>query len=339
MFDPFFSVYETLSFQMGYFGKKTDKKWIIELLNSLGLSDKIYSNMRTLSGGMKRRVLLAQALVHKPEVVVLDEPTAGVDVQLRSSIWDLIKKINRAGTTILLTTHYLEEAEQLCNKTAIVNNGNLITSQETKNFFNTSLNKSLLLKIKNKQAIDHLNIKNVKFHDREKIEFSFSNLSEITELLNLLNTKKIEIISFEIKDLDLEKFSYLFKQLKCTILVFTLLKKKLLRFYKLHPNYCSSCATSFLFLIVFSSALSNRVLIGENSYINFNSGLIMMTILQNSFANSSSSLTQSKITGNLIFILLAPLSNFKIFLAYSLASAIRGLVVGLLWAFNSFYLS
>ena len=132
-------------------------------------------------------------------------------MQLRSSIWDLIKKINRAGTTILLTTHYLEEAEQLCNKTAIVNNGNLITSQETKNFFNTSLNKSLLLKIKNKQAIDHLNIKNVKFHDREKIEFSFSNLSEITELLNLLNTKKIEIISFEIKDLDLEKvfLSYL----------------------------------------------------------------------------------------------------------------------------------
>ena len=117
---------------MGYFGKKTDKKWIIELLNSLGLSDKIYSNMRTLSGGMKRRVLLAQALVHKPEVVVLDEPTAGVDVQLRSSIWDLIKKINRAGTTILLTTHYLEEAEQLCNKTAIVNNGNLITVKKLK---------------------------------------------------------------------------------------------------------------------------------------------------------------------------------------------------------------
>lgn len=211
VFDPFFTVYETLSFQLGYFGKKIDQKWISELLDSLGLADKMYSNMRTLSGGMKRRVLLAQALVHKPEVVVLDEPTAGVDVQLRSTIWDLIKKINNDGTTILLTTHYLEEAEQLCNKTAFVNNGNLIANQETKNFFNTSVNKSLLLKIKNEQAVKNLNIKNIQFHSPDKIEFSFSNLSEITDILNLLNSKDIEIVSFEIKEIDLEKIflSYL----------------------------------------------------------------------------------------------------------------------------------
>ena len=211
VFDPFFTVYETLSFQLGYFGKKIDKKWILELLDSLGLANKIYSNMRTLSGGMKRRVLLAQALVHKPEVVVLDEPTAGVDVQLRSTIWDLIKKINNDGTTILLTTHYLEEAEQLCNKTAFMNNGNLIANQETKNFFKTSVNKSLLLTIKNGQAINNLNIKNIHLHSPDEIEFTFSNLSEITDILNLLNSKKIEIINFEIKELDLEKIflSYL----------------------------------------------------------------------------------------------------------------------------------
>ncbi len=211
VFDPFFTVYETLSFQLGYFGKKIDTKWILELLDSLGLANKMYSNMRTLSGGMKRRVLLAQALVHKPEVVVLDEPTAGVDVQLRSTIWDLIKKINNDGTTILLTTHYLEEAEQLCNKTAFVNNGNLIANQETKNFFKTSVNKSLLLTIKNGQAINNLNIKNIHLHSPDKIEFTFSNLSEITDILNLLNSKKIEIINFEIKELDLEKIflSYL----------------------------------------------------------------------------------------------------------------------------------
>ena len=211
VFDPFFTVYETLSFQLGYFGKKIDKKWILELLDSLGLANKIYSNMRTLSGGMKRRVLLAQALVHKPEVVVLDEPTAGVDVQLRSTIWDLIKKINNDGTTILLTTHYLEEAEQLCNKTAFVNNGNLIANQETKNFFKSSANKSLLLTIKNSQAINNLNMKNIHLHSPDKIEFTFSNLSEITDILNLLNSKKIEIINFEIKELDLEKIflSYL----------------------------------------------------------------------------------------------------------------------------------
>ena len=103
---------------------------------------------------------------------MLDEPTAGVDVQLRSTIWDLIKKINNDGTTILLTTHYLEEAEQLCNKTAFVNNGNLIANQETKNFLKLT-NKSLLLKIKNGQAINNLNIKNIHFHSPERLNLLF----------------------------------------------------------------------------------------------------------------------------------------------------------------------
>ncbi|MBU6467385.1 MAG: ABC transporter ATP-binding protein, partial [Burkholderiales bacterium] len=118
VFDPFFSVREALRFQSGYFGVEHNEAWIDELLHSLGLADKAQANMRQLSGGMKRRVLVAQALVHKPPIIVLDEPTAGVDVELRQTLWQFIAKLNRQGHTVLLTTHYLEEAEALCNRIA-----------------------------------------------------------------------------------------------------------------------------------------------------------------------------------------------------------------------------
>ncbi|MFO1269883.1 MAG: ABC transporter ATP-binding protein, partial [Rubrivivax sp.] len=113
VFDPFFSVRETLRIQGGYFGVHDNDAWIDELLANLGLADKADANMRQLSGGMKRRVLVAQALVHKPPVIVLDEPTAGVDVELRQTLWQFIARLNREGHTVLLTTHYLEEAEAL----------------------------------------------------------------------------------------------------------------------------------------------------------------------------------------------------------------------------------
>ena len=123
VFDPFFSVREALKIQSGYFGVKHNDDWIDELLHSLGLADKAQANMRQLSGGMKRRVLVAQALVHKPRVIVLDEPTAGVDVELRQTLWQFIAKLNKQGHTVLLTTHYLEEAEamqQLVNPIVVV---------------------------------------------------------------------------------------------------------------------------------------------------------------------------------------------------------------------------
>ena len=128
VFDPFFSVREILEIQAGYFGKSIQEvsDWIDRLLEGLKLSDKASANMRTLSGGMKRRVLIAQALVHKPPVVILDEPTAGVDVELRSSLWQFVKTLHQEGHTIVLTTHYLEEAEQLCDRIGIINHGELI---------------------------------------------------------------------------------------------------------------------------------------------------------------------------------------------------------------------
>ncbi|TSE22432.1 ABC transporter ATP-binding protein [Tepidimonas aquatica] len=131
VFDPFFTVREALRFQSGYFGLPRNDDWIDELLAGLGLRDKADTNMRQLSGGMKRRVMVAQALVHRPPVIVLDEPTAGVDVELRQSLWAFIAQLNRQGSTVLLTTHYLEEAEALCTRIAMLRAGRVVALERT----------------------------------------------------------------------------------------------------------------------------------------------------------------------------------------------------------------
>ena len=135
VFDPFFTVRETLQIQSGYFGVRGDRRandaWIDELLHHLGLADKANANTRQLSGGMKRRVLVAQALVHRPPVIVLDEPTAGVDVELRQTLWQFIARLNKEGHTVLLTTHYLEEAEALCGRLAMLKQGRVVALDRT----------------------------------------------------------------------------------------------------------------------------------------------------------------------------------------------------------------
>ncbi|MDO5059223.1 MAG: ABC transporter ATP-binding protein [Neisseria sp.] len=131
VFDPFFTVREALRFQSGYFGLKNNDDWIDELLFNLGLDDKADTNTRRLSGGMKRRVMVAQALVHRPPVIVLDEPTAGVDVELRHSLWAFMRKLNAQGHTIVLTTHYLEEAQENCERIAVLKQGRLAALDKT----------------------------------------------------------------------------------------------------------------------------------------------------------------------------------------------------------------
>ncbi len=131
VFDPFFTVREALRIQGGYFGVHRNDAWIDELLANLGLADKGDANMRQLSGGMKRRVLVAQALVHRPPVIVLDEPTAGVDVELRQTLWQFVARLNREGHTVLLTTHYLEEAEALCGRIAMLKQGRVVALDRT----------------------------------------------------------------------------------------------------------------------------------------------------------------------------------------------------------------
>lgn len=136
VFDPFFTVRETLRMQSGYFGIRRNDDWIDEIMANLDLTNKADTNMRALSGGMKRRVLVAQALVHKPPVIVLDEPTAGVDVELRQTLWKFISRLNREGHTIILTTHYLEEAQALCSRIAMMKLGKLLALDKTSDLIN-----------------------------------------------------------------------------------------------------------------------------------------------------------------------------------------------------------
>lgn len=131
VFDPFLTVRETLEFQAGYYGARNSRAWIDEVIECLDLGDKTHINMRALSGGMKRRVLVGQALVHKPPVIILDEPTAGVDVELRMTLWKFIRRLNAEGHTIVLTTHYLEEAESLCGRIAMLNRGRIVALDRT----------------------------------------------------------------------------------------------------------------------------------------------------------------------------------------------------------------
>ncbi len=133
VFDPFFTVRETLRIQSGYFGLRCNDAWIDEVMANLDLTAKADTNMRALSGGMKRRVLVAQALVHRPPVIVLDEPTAGVDVELRKGLWQFMARLNRAGHTIVLTTHYLEEAQQMCSRIAMLKGGRIVALETTRN--------------------------------------------------------------------------------------------------------------------------------------------------------------------------------------------------------------
>ncbi len=129
--DPFFTPYELLELQAGLYGVPPAERWTAEILRVLGLSDKAGAYARTLSGGMRRRLMIAKAMVHRPPVLVLDEPTAGVDIELRQQLWKYVRALNRQGTTILLTTHYLEEAEELCDRIAIINHGRVIACEPT----------------------------------------------------------------------------------------------------------------------------------------------------------------------------------------------------------------
>jgi ABC-2 type transport system ATP-binding protein len=147
VFDPFFSVREALRIQSGYFGVRNNDAWIDELIASLGLADKADANMRQLSGGMKRRVLVAQALVHKPPVIVLDEPTAGVDVELRQTLWQFIARLNKQGHTVLLTTHYLEEAEALCSRIAMLKAGRVVALERTSELLKAASSNVLRFKL------------------------------------------------------------------------------------------------------------------------------------------------------------------------------------------------
>ena len=202
VFDPFFSVRETLRIQSGYFGVKNNGPWIDELLHSLGLSDKADANMRQLSGGMKRRVLVAQALVHKPPVIVLDEPTAGVDVELRQTLWQFIARLNREeGHTVLLTTHYLEEAEALCGRIAMLKAGRVVALDTTSELLKAASSNVLRFKLDGELPAD--------LRPRARVtgrivQFPANNAAEIEQCLSAVRQAGLQAQDVEIRKADLE---------------------------------------------------------------------------------------------------------------------------------------
>lgn len=205
VFDPFFSVRETLRFQSGYFGLKKNDDWIDELLNSLSLMDKADSNMRTLSGGMKRRVMVAQALVHKPPVIVLDEPTAGVDVELRQTLWKFIAGLNQKGHTILLTTHYLEEAETLCNRIAMLKKGEVLTVDTTPNLLKKHASQTLNVQLNGvlpanlQQRVLKANVTDGRY------TLGLNSPAEIEEILAQCRKEHLDVLECSIEKPDLEE--------------------------------------------------------------------------------------------------------------------------------------
>jgi ABC-2 type transport system ATP-binding protein len=201
VFDPFFSVRESLRIQSGYFGVKNNEAWIDELLHSLGLADKANANMRQLSGGMKRRVLVAQALVHKPPVIVLDEPTAGVDVELRQTLWQFIAKLNKQGSTVLLTTHYLEEAEALCGRLAMLKQGKVVALEKTSTLLKAASSNVLRFKIDSELPITLASQARI---TGRIVQFPAHNALEIEQYLAAVRSAGIEAQDVEIRKADLE---------------------------------------------------------------------------------------------------------------------------------------
>jgi ABC-2 type transport system ATP-binding protein len=201
VFDPFFSVRETLRIQSGYFGVANNDAWIDELLAALGLADKANSNMRQLSGGMKRRVLVAQALVHKPPVIVLDEPTAGVDVELRQTLWQFISKLNREGHTVLLTTHYLEEAEALCGRIAMLKKGKVVALDSTSALL--AGRASTMLRFKSDSVLPTALAANARVTGRV-VQIKAHDAAEVESTLAALRAANVKVEDLEIGRADLE---------------------------------------------------------------------------------------------------------------------------------------
>jgi len=190
VFDPFFTVRETLRLQSGYFGIRANDAWIDEVMHHLDLTAKADANMRSLSGGMKRRVLVAQALVHKPPVIVLDEPTAGVDVELRQGLWQFVRRLNRDGHTVVLTTHYLEEAEQHCSRIAMLKAGRIVALDSTRNLLASVSGSRTQVRIVARDGAQHA--------------FEIAGYGELEPLLARLRSQGIEIADIELERPDLE---------------------------------------------------------------------------------------------------------------------------------------
>lgn len=205
--NPFFNVRETLEIYAGYYGIKKSNRRTDEIIEALGLKDKVNATPRSLSGGMRRRLLVAKALVHSPEVLILDEPTAGVDVELRNQLWQYVKNLNKMGTTILLTTHYLEEAEELCDEIAIINHGKVIAHDRKENLMNLMKNKELIVTSDDASSAQKLfNNLEVKILNGNKFSITYdSGKVAVDEIIKTIVNNNIQVKDISTNQPNLEE--------------------------------------------------------------------------------------------------------------------------------------
>ena len=203
VFDPFFTVRETLRIQSGYFGLSRNDDWIDEVLENLGLTAKADTNMRRLSGGMKRRVLVAQALAHRPPVIVLDEPTAGVDVELRQGLWEFIQRLNGEGHTVILTTHYLEEAEALCGRIAMLKQGRIVALDSTRKLLERFSVLRLSLRLEAAERLPEALLARASFCEGF-LNFQLSRPDEVEPLLAAIRESGCRLRDLRMSTTDLE---------------------------------------------------------------------------------------------------------------------------------------
>ena len=204
-FDPFFSPRKLLELQAGFYGVKKENRITDLILKMVSLEKQANSYARSLSGGMKRRLLIAKAMVHQPPILILDEPTAGVDVELRKNLWNNVRELNKVGVTIVLTTHNLNEAEQMCDRIAIINKGNLVALDTTKKLLERIETKKIKFKVKNFNNFEKIKLNNVKFikNDSEVIAIYNKNKFKFDEIINIVK-KNVEILDISTDDADLE---------------------------------------------------------------------------------------------------------------------------------------
>jgi ABC-2 type transport system ATP-binding protein len=358
-FDPFFTVAETLRFQAGYMGVRLSDARIEEILTNLGLLDKKDSNTRSLSGGMKRRLLIAKALVHDPPVLFLDEPTAGVDVELRRDLWTYVKRLASLGTTVVLTTHYLEEAEELADRIGVIKNGKLLVVEDKQSLLTRFSRRTVRLLLEDKLTVVPESLAalgatlaedgnslllsprvgeplaaplravvaaGLRVQDVQTREPRLENV--IIELLNSQTPLGVAppsalVLNRPVLPTPPPPEPYLGAR--------TLYKKEVKRFLRVPgQTILSPLITTALYFVVFGWSLGGRVREVEGvPYMRFLvPGLVMLGILNNAFLNTSSSLFIMKLQGTIIDLLVTPLGYLEILSAFVTAGTTRALLVG-----------
>jgi ABC-2 type transport system ATP-binding protein len=367
-FDPFFTVEETLQFQAGYFGVRLTEGRVDEILGNLGLRDKRHANTRALSGGMKRRLLIAKALVHDPVVLFLDEPTAGVDVELRRDLWAYVKRLAAGGTTVVLTTHYLEEAEELADRIGVIKNGRLLVVEDKQELIARHSRRTIRLELEKPvlelptllaqagaaladggaaliltprmgeplsgplQALAESGLRVADVQTREpRLE---------TVILEVLNSSTPMVQGPTNGAGGRERLPPTFtpppEPEDRTLGMRTLYRKEVKRFLRVPgQTILSPLITTALYFVVFGWSLGGQLREVEGvPYIRFLvPGLVMLGIVNNSFLNTSSSLFIMKLQGTIVDLLVTPLTYAEILAAFLAAGTTRALIVGTLtWA-------